>query len=152
MSRITPTIFLGGYQHAMDRDWLKRNQITHILNCTVEHPNYFTSLFKYLKLGLMDNLEQDLYRSLESAYRFILEGSTGGNKIYIHCHAGISRSVSMLIYFLMKRDKMSFNRALAFIRERRPIANPNNHFVSQLIRLDPDIQRRRIDYVRPVYY
>jgi predicted protein tyrosine phosphatase len=34
-----------------------------------------------------------------------------GSNIYVHCIHGISRSAAIIIYYLMKYEKMSLNRA-----------------------------------------
>ena len=55
----------------------------------------------------------------------------GGN-VLVHCYAGISRSTSIVIAYLMKNKKMSFNKALELIKEKRGKIQPNSGFVLQL--------------------
>jgi protein-tyrosine phosphatase len=61
--------------------------------------------------------------------------------VLVHCMAGISRSVSFVIAYLMKFRGMKYDEALGFIRSRRSVvvsiliqANPNSGFVTQLKR------------------
>jgi protein-tyrosine phosphatase len=49
--------------------------------------------------------------------------------------AGMSRSVSYVIYYLIKKEKWDFYTALEYIKTRRPIANPNAGFRKQLTNL-----------------
>ena len=37
---------------------------------------------------------------------------------------GASRSVSLVIHYIMNKKKMSYNQALDYIKEKRKIANP----------------------------
>lgn len=53
-------------------------------------------------------------------------------RILVHCMAGISRSVSMICYYLIRNYKMKFSDAVGIIQSKRPIANPNGYFRQQL--------------------
>ena len=55
-----------------------------------------------------------------------------GNNILVHCLAGISRSVSIIIAYLMIVEKLTYNQALDSIRQIRPEVNPNPGFAYQL--------------------
>jgi protein-tyrosine phosphatase len=137
MSQILSNIYLGGYDKAVDKAWLKRNKITHILNCTREHPNYFPKDFLYMKLNLRDSIDQSIYEALEPSYGFIKRGTERGKRVYIHCHAGVSRSSSMLIYYLMKSRKTNYVDALTLVRDKRNIVRPNMSFSRQLVSVSP---------------
>ena len=52
--------------------------------------------------------------------------------VLVHCVQGVSRSVSMVIAYLMKHKKWSYDQALAFVRSKRPQAKPNPAFAAQL--------------------
>ena len=45
---------------------------------------------------------------------------------------GKSRSVSVIIAYLKKYYNKTVNEALQFIKEKRPMANPNIGFIKQL--------------------
>ena len=49
---------------------------------------------------------------------------------------GISRSVTMLIAYLMTYEDLFYHEALRHVRETRPIANPNSGFEKHLLRLE----------------
>lgn len=70
---------------------------------------------------------------IEIGYHFIDEVVSSGNKILIHCMAGVSRSVSLVAYYFMKKYNISFNDALKYIRNKRKVANPNESFKNQLM-------------------
>eukprot|EP00163_Fabomonas_tropica_P024098 TRINITY_DN41676_c0_g1_i1.p1 TRINITY_DN41676_c0_g1~~TRINITY_DN41676_c0_g1_i1.p1 ORF type:complete len:409 (-),score=55.32 TRINITY_DN41676_c0_g1_i1:288-1418(-) len=52
--------------------------------------------------------------------------------VLVHCQAGRSRSGMIVVAYLMMINDWSVERALAFIKERRPIAQPNESFLEQL--------------------
>jgi|SRR5579872_6389146 len=69
---------------------------------------------------------------IEIAYHFIDHVINSKHKVLIHCMAGVSRSVSTLIYYMMKKYHLAFIDALQFIQSKRKIANPNDSFKLQL--------------------
>lgn len=91
------------------------------------------------------NILLDVYNNkpmIEIAYHFINSALSNGNPVLIHCVAGISRSVSILAYYLMKKYDISFDEAMIMIKKYRPIANPNDSFRQQLI----DYEKKREKY------
>jgi len=57
------------------------------------------------------------------------------NKLLIHCKAGISRSVTIVIYFLMIKFNYSYFTAYELIRKKRPFINPNDWFKNKLFKI-----------------
>ena len=54
------------------------------------------------------------------------------HRVLVHCMAGISRSSTITISYLMKYKNMKYQDAYNHVRERREIISPNYHFVEQL--------------------
>lgn len=50
----------------------------------------------------------------------------------VQCHAGASRSASIVIAYLMRKNGWGFLKAAEFVREKRPRVKPNQGFVEQL--------------------
>ena len=50
----------------------------------------------------------------------------------MHCAAGISRSASVVIGYLMYSEKLAFKEAAEAVKGVRPLINPNPGFVVQL--------------------
>lgn len=132
MSSITPNIYIGSINEAKNKFWLKQHGITHIVNASIEIPNYFPNNFTYLRLNLFDIPQQKIYQALEPSYRFMDNAISKEGKVLVHCHAGVSRSTSIVLYYLMKKDKMSLPEALNYVKVRRPRVNPNQGFIKQL--------------------
>jgi protein-tyrosine phosphatase len=80
----------------------------------------------------------DLYKLYENrplieiGSHFIASATKSNGKVLVHCMAGISRSVSVLSYYIMKATNVNFDKVLYFIKSKRFIANPNVCFVNQL--------------------
>lgn len=142
MSKIITGLYLGDYENASSPTWLKQKHITHIVNCTTEHQNYYPKDYVYLNLNLDDSENQVIYPVLEKSYNFIKKANENGGNIIVHCHAGISRSASIVIYYLMKTNKSSFESVYAFVKSKRIQISPNNGFIRQLVSVTPQVNKQ----------
>jgi hypothetical protein len=61
-----------------------------------------------------------------------LERATG-RVVFVHCRNGVSRSGMVLAAYLMQRESWSRDRALEFLRLRRPGVGPNPAFMRLLL-------------------
>ena len=59
--------------------------------------------------------------------------------MFVHCHAGISRSATVCIAYVMQYKKISSQEAYSFVKSRRPIISPNLSFMGQLIQYEHDL-------------
>ena len=58
-------------------------------------------------------------------YNFIQNAVLSNESILINCSAGVSRSVSIVIMYLMVKDNLSFDEAFKEIKKYRKQAYPN---------------------------
>ncbi len=56
--------------------------------------------------------------------------------LFVHCQMGKSRSVSFIIAYLMKCQKMKLNDAYLYVKKLRRIAFPNIGFMRELIEFE----------------
>jgi hypothetical protein len=150
INRVTQNIFIGDHNAAANLSILLNNRITHIVNCAKEVPNYFRShipipdtirlgepkiwiKFKYLNLGLLD-ADDSIIPSAEAIFEYITAKlkENPDARFLIHCHMGRSRSASVVIYYLMKTYRCSYDRALTFLKKVRPVVDPNDSYQEQL--------------------
>ncbi|KAF5398558.1 Dual specificity protein phosphatase 10 [Paragonimus heterotremus] len=145
VSEILPYLFIGNARDAQDRALLRRLGITHIVNVSESVPMPFkgSTEFKYLHLPASDTNQQNLRPAFDSAVAFISEARKSKGIILVHCQAGVSRSVAVVMAYLMFIWR-HFNvvRALDFIHSRRPVAEPNLHFMGQLQRFYDDLRQQ----------
>jgi len=64
---------------------------------------------------------------LERATRQALAWLDEGERVYIHCRAGMQRSATVAAAVVMLRDGLATDDALASIRARKPSAQPLAH-------------------------
>lgn len=62
-----------------------------------------------------------------------------GGKILVHCEAGISRSPTICMAYLMKTKKLCLEEAFDYIKQRRSLISPNFGFMGQLLQYESEI-------------
>ena len=124
-SKIFEFMYLGSEWNASNLEELNTNGITHIMNITREIDNFFPASFKYLNIREYDVKETDLMKYWDQTYTFVSDCIKTGGKVLIHCKMGISRSASTVCAFAMKHFCWTLDKSLQYIKERRPIINPN---------------------------
>jgi len=129
-------LFIAGYQVASDFEYLRRLQISHIVNTAADIcENCFPENFQYLTYYLKDSNNEEISLLFYRTLKWIDEAIQKGGRVLVHCREGISRSSTMVIAYLMWRCTMTFETAHEHIRKVRPICNPNTGFTCQLLML-----------------
>jgi protein-tyrosine phosphatase len=138
IDEIIPRLYLSNDFVARNRKILNDNHITHILNLTTNIPNLFEPEIIYKKFIIFDFENQNISLYFDEAFEFIDTAlSDENNSVLVHCNAGISRSASFVIAYLMKKKICkNYKEAVSFTRQKRSIINPNKGFERQLIRLE----------------
>lgn len=133
-SKVAEDIYLGGDMVAKDRDILKQNGITHILNCVgFACSEYFKADFIYRTLWLQDSPSEDITSILYDVFDYFEDVREQGGRVFVHCCQGVSRSTSLVIAYLMWREGQSFDDAFQYVKAARGIADPNMGFACQLL-------------------
>ena len=94
----------------------------------------FQSKFPNIQVAcipLKDKPEQDIVQYFEPAYHAIDKGRSRGN-VLVFCFAGVSRSASIVLSYIMRENKLSYEESLIFLKTKRTVC-PNKGFELQLI-------------------
>lgn len=135
INRVLPNLFIGNKKVAMNIEQLKSYGVTHIVNCAeeLEHiKNKYDSKISCLWIPLYDSEMENITEYIKKSVKFIDNAISNGHKVLVHCAAGISRSSSIIIAYMMYKDNMSFDTALAHVKTVRPCCRPNPAFQRQL--------------------
>lgn len=122
---IIPGLWLGNRAAAVDDDFLARHQISTVFNCTKDTP-FNPRIPRQYRLPVDDNLQAEEVRNMtlwsqEAVYKVLSEYNRG-NRILIHCYAGVQRSAALTAMTLIAMKGMSCQDAMAHIQRIRPIA------------------------------
>lgn len=115
VNEIIPGIWLGNYKAAIDIDFLKKNDINFILNCTPNMPLYnqiYTPLeieniskIETYRIPVNDSLLERDFILMEKYFKIVIpllvrKYTVEKQRILIHCHAGKQRSAIVVAALL----------------------------------------------------
>ncbi|XP_057866961.2 protein-tyrosine-phosphatase MKP1 isoform X1 [Cryptomeria japonica] len=133
-SRVAEHVYLGSDAIARNREILRQNGITHVLNCVgFVCPEYFKKDLVYKTLWLQDSPCEDITSILYDVFDYFEEVREQGGRVFVHCYQGVSRSTSLVIAYLMWCKGQSFEDAFQYVKAARGITNPNMGFACQLL-------------------
>ncbi|KAK0398756.1 hypothetical protein QR680_002737 [Steinernema hermaphroditum] len=132
--QILPYLYLGNADTASNRQKLDAHGIRFIVNVTSNLANTFEedSRFHYLKIAVDDTCSHNLAAHFDEAIQFIDEARAKGSAVLVHCLAGISRSVTICLAYLMHTMHSSLEDAFDLLLKRNGMIAPNFHFMGQL--------------------
>ncbi|XP_060766354.1 dual specificity protein phosphatase 7 [Neoarius graeffei] len=133
--QILPYLYLGCAKDSTNLDVLGKYNIKYILNVTPNLPNMFEhdGEFKYKQIPISDHWSQNLSQFFPEAISFIDEARSKKCGILVHCLAGISRSVTVTVAYLMQKLNLSLNDAYDFVKRKKSNISPNFNFMGQLL-------------------
>lgn len=134
-SKILDNLYISAFPHVQNHDEIfVKNSITHVLSVIAE--GFAISIPKehiHKRVSLPDVRTEDLLSVLPSTITWmdsVLE--IQGAILLVHCMQGVSRSVSIVVAWLMRRNSWTMGEALEFVKERRSSIRPNPGFLAQL--------------------
>lgn len=142
MSKILDYLYLGSYYDSTNSDFLESENIKTIINLAIEknHVNMYPGI-RYYKLGIEDSFDQNILNAIEKCHDLINENKKNGN-VLVNCYAGKSRSASCVIAHLIKEYNHSYNDAYLFVKNKRPLIEPNQNFKNQLIKYENEYKKQ----------
>ncbi|KAL9266247.1 Dual specificity protein phosphatase 1-like protein [Drosera capensis] len=144
-AHIEEGLFLGSARAAANKEGLKSLNVTHILTVATSlspaHPNDFT----YKIVEVSDSEDTNLAKYFHECFDFIDEAKKTGGAVLVHCHAGISRSVTIVLAYLMNRHGIPLSDAVKHVKAKRPKARPNPGFLKQLMEFEKPLQGAQED-------
>ena len=94
-----------------------------------KHCNYKTyPNIEYYRIVEEDSRETNLLKYFDQVTMFIHEHK----RVLVHCQAGVSRSATICIAYLLKYHSLDFFQAYMVVKVARPLIAPNMGFIKQL--------------------
>ena len=129
---ILPNLWLGNVRASMDDDFIRRNGIQVVFNCTKNLAFSPNIPIKY-RIPVDDNLQEEEIRNMELwsseiAYKLVAEYNDR-KCILVHCMAGMQRSAASIAFMLIVYKQMHALEAMQMIKSIRRIAfHPRANF------------------------
>jgi hypothetical protein len=139
--RVTPSLYVGSQHNHLGKKRLEQQGIHASVNMRIEKndADFGLALSRYLYLPTVDDEAPSidhLYKGIE----FIREILKSGEKVYIHCGAGVGRAPTMAAAYLIA-ENYSLDEALGMIRKLRPFITITPPQMEQLVRFEMNNQR-----------
>lgn len=141
-------LWLGGADVLSTPKWLHDHGITVVINAAAiadvgELAGAFRDAAGVVEVHVLGMAD---YSDFPGAREAILRGAAAldgalraGRSTYVHCLMGMSRSVSVVLAYLVVHRRVRLADALALVRARRPIAYPNLGFLLHLIAIEVEV-------------
>jgi len=126
-------LHLTSLVEAEDSSFLKDKKITAVLTINNEPARIPAEIeksgdIKTLYINLGDNCTSQIKNYFEEINSFINENDC----VLVHCYAGVSRSATAVLAYIMKHQNLSLTKALMFVKNKRHVICPNFSFMGQL--------------------
>ncbi|XP_039148900.1 tyrosine-protein phosphatase vhp-1 isoform X3 [Drosophila simulans] len=131
MNKVLPGLYVGNYRDSKDHTQLERFKISHII-AIHDSPRRLLPDKHYLCVMASDTPDQNLSQYFSVCNDFIHAARLREGNVLIHCLAGMSRSVTVAVAYIMTATHLNWKEALKVVRAGRAVANPNAGFQSQL--------------------
>uniref|UniRef100_UPI00358FD02D dual specificity protein phosphatase 22-like n=1 Tax=Myxine glutinosa TaxID=7769 RepID=UPI00358FD02D len=124
-------LYVGNIRDSTDKEALQANNITHVLSI---HDTAREALegITYLCIQAVDTPYQNITQHFKECIHFIHSCRLDGKCCLVHCLAGVSRSVTVVVAYMMTVTELTWEEAMFAVKAVRSCANPNLGFQHQL--------------------
>eukprot|EP00775_Hariotina_reticulata_P013603 gene13603-13728_t len=130
--KVCEGLYIGSYMAEMNKPHLQKAGITDILQVAQGLFPHHPMLFNYMNIQVQDIPSEDLVTYFPKCFEFIDRAIGGGGRALVHCAAGVSRSATIVLGYLMSRHEMNLAAAVDHLKAVRPWVCPNAGFLKQL--------------------
>jgi atypical dual specificity phosphatase len=99
----------------------------------------FQGKFVYKTVIIDDVPSANIKQYFAVCHRFIESAHASGGVVLVHCWAGVSRSATIVISFLMQKYGITMMQAMDHVRLQRWFINPNPGFKNQMKRFEKEL-------------
>lgn len=93
-----------------------------------------TSFERYYRIPMKDSVEASgVGQGIKDAINILDDARLHSAPVYVHCKAGKSRSVTVVLAYLIHANAWTLKTSYAYVAERRHGISPNIGFVAELI-------------------
>lgn len=127
-TEIIPDLWIGDYKSVSNQNFIKRVGIKFIVNCSKDiEENKFG--IENIRINVDDkpSVSHDIdnniiFNALDSTVEYIHKCLLTNKPVLVHCRAGKQRSATIVGAYLMKYGEVDIDKAVYYIRTKRPIA------------------------------
>lgn len=141
IARINDHLYLSSLS-ALTPERLRQHSVTLIVSATIDPPpmHIRSAVNSCLHVAVEDAEGANLRTHFERVVDRINAEKRRGGRILVHCMAGVSRSSTLVMAYLMRHLNMSLADAYEHVRRIRPCIQPNPGFWRQLLDYEQSIR------------
>ncbi|CAD8054425.1 unnamed protein product [Paramecium primaurelia] len=136
-------LYLGNINAANDSQYLKNHNVGAVLSIIDTSDIKLDRSIIHLWIAAEDREDVQITRYFEQAANFIKDHLQHTN-VLVHCYAGISRSSSLIIAYLIKYAGLSLKEAIIKLKNQRPQVDPNDGFMDQLKQFEEKVKNQKL--------
>lgn len=138
MSEVMKGLWISGYDILKSKEWFNYISPTHILNCAEElSPTYLDPSVIVHKIPMIDDVDDAAIHQILEGAALLRKWISPNTRVIVHCKAGISRSATVILAWMILYNFFSYENAFAKLREARSIVQPNSFYTDILKSLKP---------------
>lgn len=130
VDHVTDGVYISGWRATLYPDYLRQAGITNVLKLFADIP-YFPNDFNVLENALDDGEFVPL-DAMKRGANFVVEHVDAGQRVLVMCGAGISRSSTFVLAYLLERGQ-DLRDAFVLLRKKHPVATPHPEMWRSLI-------------------
>lgn len=139
---------VGNMDSAADEKWLVNNNIGGVVSVRgrlSNPPSFYKKLhIQVLHIPVADSEKTNLGKYFPLVYAFTENILKSGKAVLINCYAGMSRSTTLIASYLMRKQRITAEAAMANIKLKRPCFDPNPGFIRQLYQYETILRQHRL--------
>ena len=135
-------MFLGTWEHAENKELLKELKVKSVVTIHNTPENLEVAKgVKQLPITLADVESENILPHFSASFAWMEAARQSKHRVLVHCGAGVSRSATLVIAYLLRRHGLSLSAALAFCQRQRAVVQPNDGFMRALADFEREVQR-----------
>ncbi len=153
---ITSYLIVGNQASAQDEDFLIRKKVMFVLNLSNLPLEYINPDIEYKSVFLEDEDDSDLLSVLQICLQALQEWKMKcletKARILVYSYNGLSRSCAVVLGHLMTEERLTLKQAWNHLKEKHPIAKPNDGFQLQLMQYEQGALNRKLSMTIAEFY
>lgn len=151
IDEIIPHLYISNWDTSNNKDVIIKNNIKAVITLeTRPKPDEIVNFYKlhdidYIYINIGDDPNEDISKYFNFTYDFIKKYISHNKNVLVHCYAGISRSATIILHYIIKDQYLNnlntykespesiVGQILLYAKQKRYFINPNDGFLKQLI-------------------
>jgi len=137
ITEVTPQLFFGSFEDAMNEVELQSRAITHTISLI--GPKHQIAGMEQKHYPMNDMGKTDLGKIIDNLWTFVQQSQRPGNALFVHCMSGQNRSASIVVAILMRLKGWSLQEAFKIVKMKRPLVQINENYAKQLSQMEEEL-------------